>query len=215
MPENEPAVQEQKPATEGSATPSAPSDAGAGNDGYDPQWVGKLTPRHKQDMEELFKTLPVHKELEAAKGEISRRQKWGNLTREQVESLADPVSSLENYKALLVRTGIATQEEVEIAQTPRELWILTQGRTAKPAQASQAGSKDGEQNPFFSQLDAWAKSRGITPSDGAKKPAGTEALALGGSVAAEPVNADNIDALYLAGKVTKEKYSAFLRTGQL
>ena len=215
MPENEQATTEQKPAPEGSATPSGTSDAGAGNDGYDPQWIGKLTPRHKQDMEEFTKTLPVYKELETMRAEVGRKQKWGNYTKDVVESLTDPISTLDSYKALLVRNRIATEQEVEEARTPRELLLIAMGRSERATPAPAAGSKDGEQNPFFSQLDAWAKSRGIVPPDGAKKPAGTEALARGGSVATELVTADNIDALHAQGKVSDERYRAFLRTGQL
>ena len=165
MPET-PETPQQQATSAGSAAPSSPSGAQAQDDGYDPSWMTKLTPRHKADFEEFTKTLPVYKEREALQNEVSRRQKWGNLTREQVESLNDPMQSLESYKALMVDHGIATAEDMEPAQTPRELWLSLRGRKATAAPTPVAGSKDGEENPFFSQLDAWAQSRGIVPNRG-------------------------------------------------
>ena len=168
MPEPETAA---PAASDASAPPSSQSDAPA-DDGYDPKWMGSLDSRRKADIEEFFKQHPVYQERDALKSTVARREKWGNLTREQVEGLSDPIGTLERYKAILVAKGVATQEDIEDAQTPRELELVLRGvkAPAAPAPASKTGSKDGDENPFFSQLDAWAKSRGVTlpPASGTK-----------------------------------------------
>ena len=150
------------------AAPSPESGAKPEDDGYDPLWMTKFTPRHKADLEAFSLTLPVYKERDELKNDIQRRQKWGNFTRDEVESLMSNERALEEYKAIATDLGVATKEDLELAQTPRELRLLLLGRKAI-TNAAQKGSKDNEENPFFSQLDAWAKVRGLVPSAPAPK----------------------------------------------
>lgn len=167
---------EPTPETRQQATSTAPapspsqSEATSQDDGYDPQWMTKLTPRHKSDLEEFSRTLPAHKELESAKASIARREKWGNASRDEIERILDNESELGEAKQLLIDLGIATKDDLEDLRTHRELRIKLSGRKASAPAAAKAGSQDGEENPFFSQLDAWAKARGIAP-----KPARSEA----------------------------------------
>ena len=175
----------------------------------------KLTPRHKADIEEFSKTLPVYKERESLQNEMNRRTKWGNLSKDQIESFTNSAQSFDEYKSLVVELGVATEEELEDAQTPRELRLLLKGRAVKlaPKPQTEAGSKDGDKNPFFSQFDAWAKARGIAvPANGVKPDDGPIQLPGSGRAAqrqtykelisskASPAEIDAANAAWLAAQ---------------
>ncbi len=84
------------------------------------------------------------------------------------------------------------------------------------ASPAKTGSKDGEDNPFFSQLDAWAKARGLNTNGAATKEKVLEAIARGGSpTVATQVTTDNIDQLHEQGQVSDTAYRTFLKTGKL
>lgn len=163
MPENDTTLAAQQATSTAPAPSPSQSEVQSQDDGYDPQWMTKLTPRHKSDLEEFSKTLPAHRELESAKASIARREKWGNATRDEIERILDNESELGEAKQLLISLGIATKDDLEDLRTHRELRIKLSGR--KASAPATPGSKDGEENPFFSQLDAWAKSRGIPVPD--------------------------------------------------
>ena len=208
---------EQTPAPPAAQAPSAvPAPAApaptppAADDGYDPGWMAKLDPRRKADVEEFYKSRPVHKELDAAKGELARRQSWGNLQRAEIEQMTDAQASLDEVRSAYVAAGLVDAEDAKEARTPRELRLMAKRGVAKPA-ASSAANGNSSQNEFHAAMDAWARERGIAP-----KQARTDTLPDGAGVpAAEPITADNIDQKFNNGEVSRDVYRAFIADGTL
>ena len=217
MPDPVPAVvttvpTQQQPSPVGSAPPSSAPDTKA-NDGYDPQWLAKLDDRRRTDLRKFFEADPIHTEHKTLKDEISRRQAWGNLSKDQIASMTDATHAFDEYKSLVLDLGIATKDDIELAQTPRELRLLLRGRTAQKPQGQQANTAT-EGDPFTARLNQWAKDNGLRlVPDPKAAPAQTEPIATGGTPAFRQITKDNIDQMFNEGKVTREEYRLFRNGG--
>ena len=144
---------------------------------------------------------PLEKRYSDAEAELGRLRRLSKLPQEAL----DAEKNFKSMKRIVTALGVP-EDEIEDAETVRDLELLLRGYHRNAASpASKSVQEDSQYAAFLEWQKVQAKPQGATK----------EVVLRGGPGGSVALNKDNIDALYLEGKVSGEKYTAFLRTGQL
>ena len=148
------------------------------DEGYDPQWVSKMTPRQQKDVDAFVASRvdPWKTKHSDAEAELGRIKRHANLDAATLADLRDSDKQFELTKNLALRFGVPAKR-IERAENLRDLNLLLADYEPEAKGKSVGQDTGGDSASLFAQFQTWLQAQnGKEPA-----PAKREPLALNGS----------------------------------
>lgn len=167
---------------------------------------------YQKDFEE-HKTASQRRENEW-KGHATSSDYWKKLDEQGRAHVSDGANNLQDAIDVAVERGVPKEllDDKTTAAAVRS--FRDKYLKANPQGKKETPAGNGNGDDFAARIDAYLKSLGIQ-APGAAGAERTDGVAAGSGARGVAINKDNIDDLYLQGKVADNVYRAFRQTGQL